>query len=98
MGEGEEELAELCKSMERVIDAAQETYKRKHVGLPALFEINQRDNDKKASRPFEAAMKSDSWQRYKQVLLTIMRILYQADVLDDDKKPPFQYTEEQGKK
>lgn len=95
--EDEEELKELCESMGRVMDAAQGVCRRNTVGLAALFEINRRDNDKKAGKPFEARMESDSWVRYKEVMMTIVRVLFRVDVMDDDKRPPFQFTEEQDK-
>ncbi|TQV94887.1 hypothetical protein IF1G_06898 [Cordyceps javanica] len=59
-------LQQLCDSIERVMEAAKRVCHRRIVGLSTMFEINRREASKRASRPFDARMESDSWARYKE--------------------------------
>lgn len=83
-------------SIERVIEAAKRVCHRRHVGLATMFEINRREASKRASRPFDARMESDSWTRYKETWTHIIRIIYRAEQVEDEKRPPYVMTEEQG--
>ncbi|OAA77115.1 RecQ helicase TLH3 [Akanthomyces lecanii RCEF 1005] len=94
--EDEPVLQQLCGSIERVMEAAKRVCHRRHVGLATMFEINRREASKRASRPFDARMESDSWTRYKETWTHIIRIIYRAEQVEDEKRPPYVMTEEQG--
>ncbi|TQV90208.1 DNA helicase [Cordyceps javanica] len=94
--EDEGALQQLCESMERVLDAAKFACHRRRVGLATMFEINRREANKRASRPFDARMESDSWKRYKETWIQMICIIYRAEQMDDEKRPPYVMTDEQG--
>lgn len=94
--EDEAVLQQLCDSIERVMEAAKRVCHRRHVGLATMFEINRREAGTRASRPFDARMETDSWTRYKETWTQLIRIIYRAEQIDDEKRPPYVMTEEQG--
>lgn len=76
--EGEEPLRRMCKSLDRVIDIAQEAIVDSHCPFFSRFDINKKEIQQNMRRPFQARMEADTKKRYCQVLHRIMGYIYRT--------------------
>ena len=95
-GAEEVTLQGICESFERVANAAQETAVPSIVPQSALFEINRKEQGKKARKPFDSQMEPSTFQTYKGVWKQILCYLYRTQDWADEDRPAYRLTHEQG--
>jgi RecQ family ATP-dependent DNA helicase len=96
IGDEEAVLWGMWQSLERVLDRARATAVAGKVGLAALFEVQRKEMHVKPRKPFDNRLEDDTWQRYKGVWRTLLCIWQRTQMWDDDKRPPYQLTIQQG--
>jgi hypothetical protein len=89
-------LQGICDSFERVANAAQETAVPSIAIQSALFEVNRKEQGKKAKKPFDSQMEPGTFQTYKGVWRQILCYLYRTQDWADEDRPAYQLTHEQG--
>jgi hypothetical protein len=89
-------LQGICESLERVIDAAQETAVPGIISQAVLFEINRKEQGKKAKKPFDSHIEPGLFQTYKGVWRQIFCYLYRTQNWADKDRPPYELTDKQG--
>ncbi|KAL3599809.1 hypothetical protein FPOAC2_04037 [Fusarium poae] len=96
VGEEEHVLQLIHESIMRVMLQARITATPNTVGSQALFEVQRKEVDKKPRRPFDNRVEEDTWARYTAVWSKLICYVYRAEELDDDKRPGFKLTKQQG--
>ncbi|KAG8664705.1 uncharacterized protein FPOAC1_013485 [Fusarium poae] len=96
VGEEEHVLQLIQDSIMRVMLQARITATPSTVGSQALFEVQRKEVDKKPRRPFDNRVEDDTWARYTAVWSKLICYIYRAEALEDDKKPGFKLTKQQG--
>jgi hypothetical protein len=66
------------------------------VGSAALFEVARKEMHVKPRKPFDNRLEDDRWQRYKTVWRQLLCVWQRTQVWDDDKRPPYELTTQQG--
>jgi hypothetical protein len=96
VGEEEHVLQLIHDSIMRVMLQARITATPSTVGSQALFEVQRKEVDKKPRWPFDNRVEEDTWARYTAVWSKLICYIYRAEALEDDKKPGFKLTKQQG--
>jgi superfamily II DNA helicase RecQ len=88
-------LQQAWDSFVRVATAARAGAEPNKVGLAALFEIHRRAAGQKASRPFDARVEEDTWERYLEPFGCMIRYIFRTEDWEPADRPPYEMTDQQ---
>lgn len=83
-------LKRMCRSIDRVVDIAQEAIVDGHCPFFSRFDINKKEAHQHVRKPFQARMEVDTKKRYCQVLHRIIGYIYRSRHTAE--KPPYEMT------
>lgn len=89
-------LAQMLASLDRVLDRARQVADFRRVGLATLFEAERKEVSIKPPKPLDNRLEDTTWARYKSVFQKLLCYLVRVEEWDEEARPPYQFTTEQG--
>lgn len=86
---------QIQEAFVRIIQKARWVACEEVVGRSALVAVNQKEQGKRASKPFNAIVDRTTITTYNGVWLALIRFWIRIQDWDDEKRPQFRYTEKQ---
>lgn len=86
-------LATIMASFERIANAAQQTTTPAVVGRHTCFEINRKEHNSKARKPFDSQMDAETWIRYKGIWKKSLCYLFRTQTdWEPEDRPEYELT------